>query len=143
MLSRREFVSTCAGGLVTAANPIRVALSHACAHGPTPSQRTPHPKPRAGITGAKVWKAAQLKDHAKLIPLFASVKKIPHIIDGIRCNCLCSHPPAMYSLLSCYEGDAMAIDCAVCQGQGRLAARLHSEGKSLAQIRVALDAKFG
>ena len=142
MLSRRAFVSACAGGVVTAAYPIRVALSHACAPVPAP-QRTPHPKPRAGSTGAKVWKAAQLKDHAKLIPLFASVRKIPHIVDGIRCNCLCAHPPGMYSLLSCYEGDAMAIDCAVCQGQGRLAARLHAEGKSLADIRVAIDAKFG
>ena len=142
MLSRRGFVAACAGGLVTAAHPIRFALSHACAPGPA-LQRTPHPKPRAGITGAKVMKAAALKDHAKLIPLFASIRKIPHIIDGIRCNCLCGQPPAMYSLLSCYEGEAMAIDCAVCQGQGRLAARLHSEGKTLADIRAAVDAKFG
>lgn len=48
----------------------------------------------------------------------------------------------MYSLLSCFEGEAMAQECAVCQGQAKLAARLHSEGKTLAEIRVAVDAKF-
>ena len=87
--------------------------------------------------------AAQLKEHTKLVPLFDSVRKIPQIIDGIRCNCGSGHPPAMYSLLSCYEGDAMAVECAVCHRQGRLAARLHAEGKTLAEIRAAVDAKFG
>lgn len=110
---------------------------------PASHQKTPHPKPRPGITGAKVLTAAQLKDHPKLVPLFDSVRKIPQIIDGIRCNCSCGQPPRMYSLLSCYEGDAMAQECAVCQGQGKLAARLHAEGKTLAEIRGAVDAKFG
>jgi porphobilinogen deaminase len=36
----------------------------------------------------------------------------------------------------------MARDCVICQGQGRLAVRLHKEGKSLDQIRSAIDAKF-
>ncbi|MEO7361051.1 MAG: hypothetical protein ABI120_12025 [Gemmatimonadaceae bacterium] len=87
--------------------------------------------------------AAKLSAHPALIPLFDAVRKIPQIMDGIRCNCLCGNPPVMYSLLSCYEGDAMAQECAVCQGQGKLAVRLHSEGKTLAEIRVAVDAKFG
>ncbi len=51
------------------------------------------------------------------------------------------NPPEFYSLLSCYEGKGMARDCIVCQG--RLAVRLHKEGKSLDQIRAAIDAKFG
>ena len=34
----------------------------------------------------------------------------------------------------------MARDCVVCQGQGRLAVRLHKEGKTLAEIREAIDA---
>ena len=127
MLSRREFVfSACAVGLAV-----------------FPTRRAPHPKPRPGITGAKVLTAAQLVKHEKLVPLFNAVRKIPHIIDGIRCNCGCGNPPAMYSLLSCYEGEAMALECAVCQGQGKLATRLHAEGKTLAEIRIAVDAKFG
>ena len=74
--------------------------------------------------------------------LFDSVRKIPEVVDGIRCNCGCTNPPEFYSLLSCYEGHGMARDCHICQGQGRLAVRLHREGKSLDDIRTAIDAKF-
>jgi hypothetical protein len=31
----------------------------------------------------------------------------------------------------------------ICQGQARLAFRMHGEGKTLDQIRTAIDAKFG
>jgi hypothetical protein len=34
-------------------------------------------------------------------------------------------------------------ECAICQGQGRLAVRLHVAGRSLDAIRAAVDAKFG
>ena len=103
----------------------------------------PHPTPRPKITGAKVLTAEQLKDTPHLIPLFDSVRERPEIMDGIRCNCGCAGQPGYYSLLSCYEGDGMARLCPICQGQGRLSARLHKEGKTLAQIRVAVDAQFG
>jgi hypothetical protein len=36
----------------------------------------------------------------------------------------------------------MARECRTCQGQGRLAARLKAAGKSLDEIRAAIDAKF-
>lgn len=103
----------------------------------------PHPTPRPKITGAKVLTAEQLKDTPHLIPLFDSVRERPEIMDGIRCNCGCAGQPGFYSLLSCYEGDGMARLCPICQGQGRLSARLHKEGKTLAEIRVAIDAQFG
>ena len=107
------------------------------------SAPSPHPTPRPGITGAKVLTKQQLADHPKLIPLFDSVREVPQIIDGIHCNCGCTNPPTFYSLLSCYEGKGMARDCYICQGQARLAVRLHKEGKSLDEIRAAVDAKFG
>lgn len=99
--------------------------------------------PRPGITGANVLTDKQLANSPELIPLFNSIRDIPQIVDGIRCNCGCTNPPEFYSLLSCYEGKGMARDCIICQGQGRLAVRLHKEGKSLDQIRAAIDAKFG
>jgi hypothetical protein len=37
----------------------------------------------------------------------------------------------------------MAQHCVICQGEARLAFRLHEQGKSLDQIRAAIDAKFG
>ena len=54
-----------------------------------------------------------------------------------------SENPDSYSLLSCYEGKTpMAQHCAICLGQGRLAYRLSREGKSLDEIRAAIDEEF-
>jgi hypothetical protein len=86
----------------------------------------------------------QLAKEAALIPLFDSVREMPEIADGIRCHCGCADMPGYRSLLSCYEGaDAMARECRTCQGQARVAARLKKSGKSLDEIRAAIDAKFG
>ncbi|MBC8089986.1 MAG: hypothetical protein H7Z40_22225 [Phycisphaerae bacterium] len=135
LLTRRQFVVAGAAGVFSLSAPLRLRRVAGTAD---------HPAPRRGITGAKVLSAAQLAKHPKLVSLFDSVRKLPHIMDGIRCNCGCGNPPSMYSLLSCYEvASPMALDCAVCQGQARLAARLHGEGSSLEQIRKAVDAKFG
>ena len=103
----------------------------------------PHPAPRPGITGKNVLTKEQLAKSPKLIPLFDSVREIPEIMDGLGCNCGCTDLPELRSLLSCFEGKGMARDCYICQGQARLAARLHKEGKSLVDIRTAIDAKFG
>ena len=132
--TRRQFLAACS----TTAAALLVSDRRAWA-----SPTTPHPTPRPGITGAKVLTKEELANTPKFIPLFDAIREIPQVADGIRCNCGCPSPPAFYSLLSCYEGKGMARDCIVCQGQGRLAVRLHKEGKSLDQIRAAIDAKFG
>ena len=142
-LSRRAFVAAGIGAFATLLASSAVARAHApaCARG----KRTggPHPEPRPGITGEKVATKEQLTDVAALIPLFDTVRAIPEIADGIRCHCGCADMPGYRSLLSCYEGsDAMARECRTCQGQARLAGRLHKEGKSLDEIRAAIDAKF-
>jgi len=64
------------------------------------------------------------------------VRAIPEVIDGIRCNCGCASFDGFHSLLSCFEGkDAMARESAICQEQGRLAARLHKAGKTGSSAR--------
>src|SRR2546423_166080 len=101
-----------------------------------------HPDPRPGITAARVLAASRLTDKSAA-PVFDMVRKIPEIVDGIRCSCGCADVKEFYSLLSCYEGDGMAQHCVVCQGQARLAYKLHKQGRSLAAIRKAIDAEFG
>jgi hypothetical protein len=138
--NRREFLTAC--GAVLAA--LVVPAQRASAMLPPRSQRDPHPTPRPGITGAKVATREQLADKPQLVELFDGVRGIPEVVDGIRCNCGCAHNEGFYSLLTCYEGkSAMAKECPICQGQGRLALRLHKAGKSLQDIRAAVDAKFG
>lgn len=133
-LTRRRFLGACSASFAGLLVSSRSAWARSV---------PPHPKPRPGITGDYVLTRKQLAKAPKLIPLFDSVREIPQVIDGIRCNCGCTNPPELYSLLSCYESKGMARDCVICQGQGRLAVRLHKEGKSLDQIRAAIDAKFG
>ena len=105
--------------------------------------RGPHPEPRPGITAAKVIPAADLGGDADVVATFDKVRQIPEVVDGIRCHCGCADLAGFYSLLSCYEGAGMARYCYICQGEGNLTFRLHAEGKSLAEIREAIDARYG
>ena len=105
--------------------------------------RSIHPAPRRGVTGARVLTRLQLADTPALIPVFDAVRAAPGLVDGIGCHCGCAELEGNYSLLSCFEGEGMARHCVICQGQARLATRLHREGKTLDQIRDAVDAKFG
>lgn len=137
MLSRRTFLV----GLSAAGAALVVGVRPARAHSFRPIG--PHPTPRPGITAAKVLTPEQLADSPRLVEVFDHVREIPEIVDGIRCNCGCADAEGFYSLLSCYEGDAMARACPICQGEGRLTYRLHTEGKTLEEIRTAIDARYG
>ena len=106
-------------------------------------RRLAHPTPRAGITGAKVLRAANRAKSPHLVELFDGIRAIPQIADGIGCHCGCAELSGHYSLLSCYEGEAMAKACPICQGEGRVTVRLAKAGKSLDEIRTAIDAQFG
>ena len=134
-MNRRAFLHRCA---VAGAASLLLAPRLLAA-----AQKPAHPTPRPGITGEKVLSHDELAGTPKLVKLFDGVRAIPEVVDGLRCNCGCASLPGFYSLLSCYEADGMARDCRVCQGQGRLAVRLHAEGKCLHQIRAAVDATFG
>lgn len=100
-----------------------------------------HPTPRPGITAARVLHAKQL-EIKRAAPVFEMVRKIPAVVDGIHCYCGCASQKGFYSLLSCYE-DGMAQHCEICQGEARLAYKLHADGWSLNGIRGSIDAAFG
>jgi hypothetical protein len=105
---------------------------------------TPHPKPRAGITAARVLKPQQLAEaDAEVVKIFNMVREVPQVVDGIYCYCGCADMPDHYSLLSCYEADGMAQSCQICQGEGRMVYELHRKGKALDEIRAAIDRNFG
>lgn len=135
-LSRRSFVARLATVSIMVPGLSR-SLSA------TRTARGPHPTPRPGITAAKVLTREQLADTPKVIDVFEQVREIPQIIDGIRCQCGCANLEGYYSLLSCYEGDAMARHCPICQGEARMAHRLNKDGKSLDEIRTAIDGRYG
>lgn len=137
--NRREFLALSGAGLfllVTGKTPSGDRSV------PARPPRATHPEPRPGIDASRVLTRDQLADHPDAITAFDQVREIPQIADGIRCSCGCASREGFYSLLSCYEGDGMARMCEVCQGTGRLAHRLHKQGKTLQEIRDAVDVRF-
>lgn len=125
MLSRRSFVAMAVAPFVA-----------------TP--QAGHPDPRPGIDARDVLTDAQLSGHGSEVrAVFGMVRDIPHIADGLRCYCGCADREGMRSLLSCFSGPGMARDCEICLGEARLAHRRFREGQTLAQIRRALDARYG
>ncbi|HMI57529.1 MAG TPA: PCYCGC motif-containing (lipo)protein [Gemmatimonadaceae bacterium] len=136
-ITRRTFIASGLGAFAA------VFATSTLAYARRSSDPKPHPDPRPGITGANVATKEQLASTPALIPIFDDVREIPEIADGIRCRCGCADSPGFRSLLSCYEGaDAMARECHTCQGEAKLAARLKKSGKSLDEIRAAIDAKY-
>ena len=134
-VSRRQAVGRLLGlGILSLTHPTALVAR------PVASRLT-HPEPRPGIDGSRVLTRDQVAPHAA--DLFDQIRAIPHVVDGIGCHCGCGDLPGMVSLLSCYEGTGMAQYCQVCSGEGRLAARLHGEGRSLDEIRAAVDRRFG
>lgn len=128
-LSRRSFLAALAA-FGASLFPVRIV-----------SATAKHPTPRPGITGEFVLTRKDLERTPELIPLFDSIRKIPRIADGIRCTCGCSNMSIeFYSLLSCYEKNGMAVNCGTCQNLGRLVVKLKAQGKTLDQIRAAVDA---
>jgi hypothetical protein len=102
----------------------------------------PHPDPRPGIDASHLPAPETVAERPDAVPAYDEARTIPEILDGIRCQCGCAEQPGHRSLLSCYE-DGMAMDCDICQGQARLAYRLHAKGRTLDQIRSAIDSRYG
>lgn len=156
--SRRKFITVAMGlaGVALSASPAWSLLRRRggangsiddlyChpAHGSGQDAGGEHPEPRPGIDSSRVMTREQLADYPDVMDAYDGIREIPHIADGIRCHCGCAELPGYRSLLVCYEGGGMARFCDICQGEGRLAYRLHKRGKNLDQIRKAIDARYG
>jgi hypothetical protein len=99
-----------------------------------------HPAPRPGITAANVLGADAVPERAR--DAYTIAARIPDVFDGLFCYCDCHERDGKRSLLECYEDD-MATTCGICQGEARLVGELHAQGKTLAEIRAAIDKKWG
>lgn len=103
-------------------------------------RHTEHPDPRPGITAEHVLPAEHFKD-GKIAKAYDMAREIPEVLDGLYCHCDCSKSMHHRSLLSCFESEQPS-GCGMCQEEMRLAYRLHKDGKTLEEIRKAVDAKY-
>ena len=141
-MGRRDFLALLPGTLASIPGLLHLTPGDLlAATGPAQGD---HPDPRPDVDASKVMTADELAGVPHVVELFDAIREIPHVVDGIRCHCGCADLEGFRSLLTCYEGPgAMAMWCEICQGEGRLAVRRHAEGQSLAEIRRAIDARFG
>lgn len=68
-------------------------------------------------------------------------KEIPEVLDSLHCYCDCKRHSGHKSLLSCYVNEH-AAHCDVCQDEAATAYELHKRGKSVKEIRVAVDKEY-
>jgi hypothetical protein len=99
-----------------------------------------HPDPRPGVTAERVLAEADVPE--KYRDAYRAAREHPQVLDGIYCHCDCEEHRGLRSLLSCFES-TMPQSCGICLGEARLAARLHGRGKTLAEIREAVDESYG
>lgn len=119
--------------------PARRAVAHAPRPAPRPWRAVIHPTPRPGITAAKVLPPERVPESAR--EAYKAARAIPEVLDGVYCHCDCAERDGLYSLLSCFETE-MPITCGFCLEEAKMAHRLAREGKSLDEIRAAIDAEF-
>ncbi|HEV8409322.1 MAG TPA: hypothetical protein VGQ30_02355 [Gemmatimonadaceae bacterium] len=131
-----------AGGLFAIALIGRSKLASAL----EPRSPLPHPEPRDGITAEHVITVDALgtSHGAEVLEEYASARTYPALFDGIACGCSCGtgRKAEHRSLLACYE-TMQPTGCGGCQMEADVIGKLAKEGKSLADIRVAIDKMFG
>ena len=105
-----------------------------------------HPDPRQGVDASHVLTTEELGDFAKkkrVASAYDAARAYPEIFDGLSCGCGCvEHGGEHRSLLSCYESK-QPTGCMACQEEATFVADLAKDKKSLAEIRTAVDKKFG
>lgn len=139
LTSRRDFVAAAVGGFFAMLGGPRPMSHH---HGHAMAPAGPHPEPRPDVDASKVLTEEELAGFSHVVDIYNGIREIPHIADGIRCQCGCADVPGYRSLLTCYESEGMAKWCEICQTEGRMVIRLHHAGRTLDQIREAIDARF-
>ena len=101
-----------------------------------------HPDPRPGITAEGVLSPASYAGYDRIVRAYEAAQEMPGVLDGLYCHCDCRHHFNHRSLLTCFQSEHGA-SCDICLDEAWMAAQMHRQGKSLAEIRQAVDAQFG
>lgn len=101
-----------------------------------------HPMPRPGITSEKVMPASFVPRTPGSNEAYAAARTHAATLDGVYCHCDCSKNAGHRSLLTCFEGEHGAY-CDICMGEAMVASGMADQGRSLEEIRTAIDRQFG
>ena len=101
-----------------------------------------HPTSRPGITAAKVVPASLVPRTPGAAEAYAAARNAAATLDGVYCYCDCSKNAGHRSLLTCFEGEHGAY-CDICMREAMVANGMAQQGRSLEEIRTAIDLQFG
>jgi len=101
-----------------------------------------HPEPRPGISGADVLAPETFAGYERIVRAYEAARAYPAVLDGLYCYCDCRHHFGHRSLLTCFQSEHGA-SCDICLDEAGMAAELHRQGRTLEEIRRAVDARFG
>jgi hypothetical protein len=93
------------------------------------------------VTGEHVLPEPELEGRRRVREAYAAARTHAEVFDGVYCACLCDETMNHRSLLSCFE-TCQPIGCAACREEAELVARLARDGKTLDDIRLAVDEEF-
>jgi hypothetical protein len=142
MVTRRAFVALLGGVAVAAVS--RGALARdltSVASGSRKRGAFPHPEPRPGVTAEHVLSEEEIGSRRRVREVYAAARTHPEVFDGVYCACECDTSMNHRSLLSCFES-RQAIGCAACREEGELVGRLARDGRTLDEIRRAVNEEF-
>lgn len=107
-------------------------------------QRSRHPEPRAdaGAMAITVLPAANFARNPQAATAYQVARQIPQVLDGLYCYCHCKENMRHRSLLTCFQSEHAAA-CDICMGEAQMAYQMTGDGKSLQDIRVAIDLAYG
>ena len=72
---------------------------------------------------------------------YKAAREIPEVIDSLYCYCDCEKNFGHKSLLSCHV-DQHSKYCNICMDEAIMAYRMHKQGKSILEIRKAVDKSY-
>lgn len=100
-----------------------------------------HPQPRTGITAAGVLPPSTYAGYDQIVRAYEAAQEAPAVLDGLYCYCQCKEHFRHRSLLECFQSEHGSA-CDICMAEAIMAAQMHRQGKSLDEIRRAVDAQF-
>jgi hypothetical protein len=121
---------------------IAVAVLRPAGFRPSADKPFEHPDPRPGITGDHVLADADLPAKKTVRQAYANARTYPELFDGVYCVCDCRESLKHRSLLSCFESK-QPTGCMACQEEAELIAQFVKDGKTLQDVRAAIDKKWG
>lgn len=85
----------------------------------------------------------QSKDFFRAANAYQIAEEMPQTLDALYCYCKCKESPTLQhkTLLTCYTTDH-AAKCGICMHEAEVASDLTKQGKSIPEIRAAVDAFY-